>query len=254
MSVLKGIVIAFSTFSKIPMPQFVWKDKEVGHMFVGFPLVGVVLSFLTLWLYKGISFLELNDLSKGVLLTIFPILITGGIHLDGFMDTMDGIASYKSREERLAILKDSHIGAFGVIGGIVLVLLQVSALSMLSSKMLLPYLGIFPISRCLSGLASLYFAITKEEGSLSYFRKTHSKLSLVSLWMMLIGVIGYYAFIEERIFLIGVGILFFIDIFVIIRLRKIFGGMTGDLAGYFLTLNEMIFPWIILIVLKGGLL
>lgn len=236
------------------MPQFIWRDKDVGHMFVGFPLVGMLLTLAMFWLYQGISFLGFNDLGKGVSLAIFPILLTGGIHLDGFMDTMDGIASYKSKEERLAILKDSHVGAFGVMGVVILLLLQVSALSMLTPSILIPYLGIFPISRCLSGLASLYFAIRKKDGSLSYFKQTHSRLSFVSLWVILLGVIFSYAFLKEWIFLLSIGILFLIDILIVVRLRKIFGGMTGDLAGYFLTLNEMIFPWILIIISKGGIL
>lgn len=47
--------------------------------------------------------------------TLIPIAVTGGFHIDGFMDTMDAFHSYKPREEKLAILKDSHIGAFAVI-------------------------------------------------------------------------------------------------------------------------------------------
>lgn len=51
-------------------------------------------------------------------LILIPVLITGGIHLDGLLDTADALSSYKTKEEKLEILKDSHAGAFAIIIGI----------------------------------------------------------------------------------------------------------------------------------------
>lgn len=252
MSVLKGIMIAFSTFSKIPMPQFPWEDKDMRYMFVGFPLIGIVIGGFQWGLIYFNQFIGLPELALSILIFVMPLFITGGIHLDGFIDTSDAIASYKSREERLAILKDSHVGAFGVMGVIILALLQIGGLVSLSKEFLLLYFGIYILSRTLSGLASLYLGMNRSQGSLAYFKNTHSKITVVYLWILLSGIELFYFCQGKIIFNYATIIMLLIDILLIRKLLKIFGGLTGDLAGYFLTFNEMVFVWILVILQQGG--
>ena len=83
-------------------------------------------------LFQGGLFLQesfaLERLHRCVFL-VFLLLITGGIHIDGYMDTMDAVHSYGDREKKLEILKDSHIGAFAVIMLVTYVLAAAGAFS-----------------------------------------------------------------------------------------------------------------------------
>lgn len=115
---MKAILIAFSTYSKIPMPHFKWDPKALQYSMCAFPLVGAVIGAgeFAIWYLFGFL-LQWSEVFTAALLTIFPILITGGIHMDGFLDTVDAKSSYKSKEEKLQILKDPHTGAFAIIRG-----------------------------------------------------------------------------------------------------------------------------------------
>jgi adenosylcobinamide-GDP ribazoletransferase len=122
----RSLIAAFSMFSRIPMPK-IRGEGNARYMMCFFPLVGVVLG--------GVVWCGFSILSRSVgearfltaaILTVLPILITGGIHMDGWMDTHDAIHSWKGREERLAILKDPHVGAFAVISAIGYMLLTVA--------------------------------------------------------------------------------------------------------------------------------
>ena len=111
MRIIKSFFIAFSMYSKIPMPQFEWKDEDMRYALCFFPWVGAVIGVLWyLWKWICVRF-GVGTLCYTVVGTAIPILITGGFHVDGFLDTCDALHSYQPRERKLEILKDSHIGA-----------------------------------------------------------------------------------------------------------------------------------------------
>ena len=115
MSIIKSLVIAFSMYSKIPMPHLELDEKDMKYVMGFFPLIGLITGALAYgWIYAG-EILYVPDISRTLVLIILPVIITGGIHVDGYMDTCDALNSYGDREKKLAILKDSHIGAFAVI-------------------------------------------------------------------------------------------------------------------------------------------
>ena len=103
--------IAFSMYSKIPMPASDWKKENMRYIMCFFPLIGVIIGGVVwLWGFYGRYLTE----SRGFYAMIFvmiPVFLTGGIHLDGLLDTSDAIHSYQPRERKLEILKDSHAGA-----------------------------------------------------------------------------------------------------------------------------------------------
>ena len=115
MKVLESIVVAFSMYSKIPMPHIEWNKENMKNVLCFFPWVGAVAGVLV-WLWFRVS----DQLGFGVMLrasvaVLIPVLVTGGIHLDGLLDTADALSSWQTRERRLEILKDSHAGAFAII-------------------------------------------------------------------------------------------------------------------------------------------
>ncbi len=116
MRVIRSLCIAFSTYSRIPVPQVAWTDENRKYSMCFFPLIGAVIGLL-LWGWLALcDALGFGALLRGAVGALLPILVTGGIHMDGFMDTSDALASWQSPEKRLEILKDSHVGAFAVLG------------------------------------------------------------------------------------------------------------------------------------------
>ena len=115
MEFIKAFCIAFSIYSKIPVPQFKWEEKDMRYHLIFFPFVGVLIGgLLDIWNYICCSF-DIGMITYTCIGASIPLIITGGFHVDGFMDTMDAKKSYKSREEKLEIMKDPHVGAFSVI-------------------------------------------------------------------------------------------------------------------------------------------
>ena len=107
MKLIRSCIVSFSMYSKIPMPQFKWNDDDMKYMLVFFPWIGAVIGLLLmLWRYIYSHF-GVADICYVCIGALIPIAVTGGFHIDGFMDTMDAFHSYKPREEKLAILKDS---------------------------------------------------------------------------------------------------------------------------------------------------
>ena len=108
MRLIRSFIIAFSTYSKIPMPHVDWSEENKRYSMCFFPLIGVAVGLVLaawLWICK---LLDIGPFLQGSIAAILPLIITGGIHMDGFMDTMDAMASWQTRERRLQILKDSH--------------------------------------------------------------------------------------------------------------------------------------------------
>lgn len=137
MRVIKSFFIAFSMYSKIPVPQFLWKEEDMRYIFCFFPWVGAVIGIgIYAWNYFC-NMYSIHILCRIMIEAAIPIFITGGLHIDGFMDTMDAIHSYASKEKRLEILKDSHIGAFAVIMFVFYGLFYLSAFSELKENALL---------------------------------------------------------------------------------------------------------------------
>lgn len=111
MKLLYSCIIAISMYSRIPMPQIQWTKERMKHALCFFPLVGLIQGlFLALWLWLAEEVFRLSPAMTGLWAAALPVLITGGIHMDGFLDTMDGVCSYGDREKKLEILKDPHLG------------------------------------------------------------------------------------------------------------------------------------------------
>ena len=113
---LDSMLMAFSLYSRIPVPQAKWNDESMRWCICFLPLVGLVIGAAQWAAFALLTHFSFGPVLRGAVLAVLPILLSGGIHMDGFMDTCDAIHSYGSREKRLEILKDPHVGAFAVIG------------------------------------------------------------------------------------------------------------------------------------------
>lgn len=113
-----SFIIAFAMYSKIPMPRTEWTKDNMKYAMCFFPVIGAVIgAVILLWNYIQ-GYAGFGNSFYTVVLMMIPVLITGGIHLDGLLDTSDALSSYKPMDQKLEILKDSHAGAFAIIVGI----------------------------------------------------------------------------------------------------------------------------------------
>lgn len=240
MKLFKSLVIAFSMYSRVPMPQFEWKEEDMQYSLCFFPLVGTLIGgLLAGFLFLSVRW-NLGWLSSCLMGCAIPLLVTGGFHLDGFMDVSDALHSYGDREKKMEILKDSHIGAFAVIQTLVLSLIYVSAFSEIDGirPMLVFCMG-FTLSRILSGLSLVYLKSAKREGLLFAFSNTANKTVVrVVLWIELVVTIAGMLYLEvicgSLAVACAVGCFCYYDY----KSKKELGGITGDFAGFFVVICE----------------
>ena len=91
---MKSIIAAFSTYSKIPMPHVEFDEKHMRYSMSAFPLVGGVIGFIYCICFFVISGLDWSVTLQASILTAIPLILTGGIHMDGYMDTYDALCSF----------------------------------------------------------------------------------------------------------------------------------------------------------------
>ena len=113
-----------SMFCSIPFPCNIWEENARDKMLLFLPVVGLEIGAIWAVLAWFCNVLNLPVLVKGLILSVYPYLVTGFIHLDGYMDVTDAVKSYRGLERRREILKDSRVGAFAVIGIAVLLIAQ----------------------------------------------------------------------------------------------------------------------------------
>lgn len=252
-SLLQSLVIAFSMYSKIPMPRVDWNEKNMKYAMCFFPVVGIVIGIITYIIGQLLFLSSCNELFRAVVMTLLPLLISGGIHMDGFMDTMDALASYGDREKKLRILKDSHAGAFAIIGFGCYCLWSVAVWSQVTSEMLGVIAGVFVVSRSLSGLSIVTFPPAREDGLARTFQDgAHKKKVAVTMVIFLIAILAVL-FWQNWLLSIG-AVAAVVCVFLGYKRMsgKQFGGVTGDLAGFFLMLAELLM--ITGIMIAGGVL
>ncbi|MBR4896893.1 MAG: adenosylcobinamide-GDP ribazoletransferase, partial [Clostridia bacterium] len=150
---LRACAMCFSMFCAIPSPFHVWDDEARPLMTLFLPVVGAWIGILWTGCAYLVRFFGLPALAAGAILCAFPFLVTGGMHMDGFLDVTDAVKSWRDLEERRRILKDPNVGSFAVIAGILLVMAQFALLSSLGEEANLFALTLIPVvSRTIAGL------------------------------------------------------------------------------------------------------
>ena len=248
MTTLRALVIAFSMYSQIPMPQFTWQDKEMKYAFCFFPWVGAAIGGITMFWWWFCGKFSVGNVAFAMIGTAIPLAVTGGFHVDGFMDTMDALGSWGDKEKKLEILKDSHNGAFAVIGICCYFIGSLGVWSEIRTEMLPVVAAGYVISRALSGLAVVTFPAARGSGLVKTFQDGAQKKAVRITMIVYLVLAAVYLYIFSPV---GMVVFFIIAGAVFgyyYRMsRKQFGGVTGDLAGYFLQICE-------LALLVGGLI
>ena len=240
---IASCIIAFSTYSRIPMPQVDWSEENMRHTLACFPLVGAAVGAVFWGADALCRLLEVGTVLRAALLTAVPVAVTGGIHLDGYCDTVDALSSHAPREKKLAILKDPNAGAFAVIWCGVWFLLYFGLLTELRSAV--PVAAGFLLSRTFSALAVERLPSARPaSGPQSGMGAALKKSSKFPWWVLAVylalfaGAASLWGTPAAGPAMLVVAVCFY---FFYKRMAlRLFGGFTGDLAGWFLQVCELL--------------
>ena len=212
------------------------------YTFCFFPFIGLVigvLSYFAGWLGMRFYF---NSAFVSVILVLIPVFVTGGIHVDGLLDTSDALSSWQERERRLEILKDSHAGAFAVITACVYFLAWYGAYSQLwinVSALKIMALG-FMVSRCFSGISVMTFSKAKKDGTVAEFSRKAEEITVRNVLIIYLAILlAIMVWVQPVLGSLAFAAAVLIFLYYRYKAVKYFGGITGDLAGYFLCLCEV---------------
>jgi len=236
MIVLETIIVAFSMFSAIPMPKIEWTANNMRFSLLAFPLIGIVIA-LCEWSWDQLCILlMLPALLRGAGLCLIPAVMTGGIHLDGYADTSDALASHSGAERRQEILKDPHLGAFAAIRLCIYFVADFALWSSVEELRLPVLLGLFCLSRTLSGLSLTLFPLREGSGLARSFADAADKRAVRTI--LLITAVGLslgLVLLKAWELPLAAGLLF---LHYRIVCERDFAGLSGDLAGWFLQKAE----------------
>jgi len=227
-------------FSRVPVPKAKWEKANMKYVLCFFPAVGLFIGICELAAARVCAYLNFSEILRAAVLTLLPVILTGGIHLDGFTDTCDGLHSWQNREKKLEILDDPHIGAFAAISLTCYMIFDFALWYEANETAVYAGCMTFVLSRALSSFAAVRFKSAKNNGLLFTFKDgADVKFTAVcsAVWFIIftcaltvylrmtgficsaaaLGVLAYYRHMAY----------------------KYFGGTTGDLAGYFLQVCEL---------------
>ena len=242
MWVLETAAVAFGLYSALPVPAFTWNEKNMRYALAAFPLVGAALA-LALWGWTALcAFLALPPLLRGAGLCVLPALMTGGIHLDGYADVSDALASRASPERKREILRDPHCGAFAVIRLCVYYVVFFALCCALDpTERALRCLGLgFVLSRALSGLALTALPIAEGSSLARSFADAADKRRVRAILFAVAGLClaGMALFGGWTVFLAALCVTAAVTLRCGRTALRQFGGVSGDLAGWFLVKEE----------------
>ena len=249
----KSLCTAVSAYSIIPVPYYEWDKESSAYAICFLPVIGFVNAILfALWIFicrlTGLSAILFAAVASAV-----PVFVTGGIHMDGFMDTVDALASHQPKERKLEIMKDPNCGAFSVIYCVIYFMIMTGLfyeLFKMPGEIVLYVCPAYVFSRILSAFCAINISHARKNGMLDAVTEHVKKVPCNIALMVLFIIVGTaVTVIDIPTGLAGIAA---VIIWTIIYRRfavKTFGGVTGDTAGFFLQMAEVIY---IIAVLIGG--
>ena len=232
-------MMCMTMFCAIPCPFHDWDDESRPLMTLFLPYVGLWIGCLWALTSFVLRFLGVPAILSGAVLCAFPIIITGGMHMDGFLDVTDAVRSWRDVSERRRILKDPHVGSFAVVDTVILLIIQFAAFASVREDANIFSLILIPAaSRCAAALAvTLLRPISESEYSGAYRKGIKSShivfLAITAVLTVALGFVflGKYGFVSLAVI---AGYLLYMR-----RAFRSLDGMSGDISGYALTFGEL---------------
>ena len=237
MTLIQTLIVAFSMFSALPVPFVEWNDRNRRYALCAFPLVGALIGGLCWGWVALCDWLALPALLRAAGLCLLPVMVTGGIHLDGYADTCDALASHAGPDRMRQILKDPHTGAFAVIrlcGYFVASFALWGALPVWRGWAVL---GLFCLSRTLSALALVAFPLAPGTGLAAGFVQAAAVGRVRAVLWVLAALLSALTLWQGGGLAVPAAWILWLLYKRTARVR--FGGVSGDLAGWFLQKAEV---------------
>ena len=213
----------------IPLPgRREASSEELGRSIVYFPLVGVIIGLILVGLNWLLGLL-LSSALTNVLLVVSLVAVSGALHLDGLVDTCDGLAGGKTVEERWRVMDDSRAGGFGIIGVCCLLLVKYVALNNVPASWLMPTLVLMPmLSRWAMVYALFAYPYAKPSGLGKVFKQGASRLRFIVATLIALVAAVILAQLSGFVIMLAIWV---IALAVATYLKGKFGGLTGDTYG-----------------------
>ncbi len=250
-NLLSGFIIAISFFTVIPMPFIDWTEAKTKYMPLFIPFVGLIIGGLSVAVYKAGLALNINGVLLAVIMTAYYLIITGGVHFDGLMDSADGYFSRRDTKRKLEIMTDSRVGAFAVMTAIAVLLVKFGCFVELIDGGGIPVLMLVVvpvISRTLQPSMLYLFPQAKNEGlAKMYGNRLGKAYGYLCLGLFAAAAIAVWRLVGLKYVIVPLVANLYYTFFYFSS-KKQFGGVTGDLLGAFLEISELLM-WFVMAVL-----
>lgn len=249
---IHGVLLALQFFTIIPINKELNMNRNsITMMFATLPWIGGAFGLITsiVWLYFDVS-----PLFLAFTIVLIGIVLSGGLHLDGFADTSDAFFSYRNQDKRHEILDDPRIGAFGTMALLFLIVGKIVLLAEIITQNGMKWEWLVVIPFLARATMVCYFLITpeaKDKGLAAFFKKRfHSQALLIAIWISIAIAVGFIVIVGGDVL---VAITTLVALFICAHAYKLwtkkhFGGVTGDVSGAFVEGMEVIL-WLLIFVL-----
>ena len=247
-NIMKSLLITLSMYTSIPMPAVRWEEKYLKYCMCFLPAAGLLAAAAQWLLLLLCRIFSVSESLYAALFCALTVLITGGIHIDGLIDTSDALGSHGTKEKKLQILADPHAGAFGIAGVVLYFLVLYGTAAQLYEGGALENLrsagavfSSFLISRALTAIFVVRLAPSKKSGLLYTFSSvsavkavTVSSAAVLALCaVFILRSLGLSALLPAAAAALCAG-------YFVRMVRKQFGGISGDLCGWFIHMSELL--------------
>ncbi|MGL6106611.1 adenosylcobinamide-GDP ribazoletransferase [Romboutsia sp.] len=245
---MKRFISILQFMTRIPISIDTGFDEDFHKAIVYFPLVGFVLGVL-LFLVGIVSNLVFDPFITSIIITLALVILTGGLHIDGLGDTFDAIYSYRDKEKMLEIMKDSRLGTNSLLAIMFLILLKVGFIYSIINQGLLWTIIFMPVLGRLGVTFIMYKTKTPREkglGNLFIGKATIPMLITLLLYSMIL-IVGISKLVFLSSIIVSLKIVSIILVIAIFdqlfknHVYKKIDGITGDILGCTIELNEVIY-------------
>lgn len=240
-AIVNGFLIALAVYSKIPVPEVKRTKENMKYTLCFFPLVGVAIGLLVYAFSLFVLHFGLGQVCFALIGTVLPLIVTGGIHLCGFLNTMDALHSHEKKEKKLEIMKEPHASAFEVLFAGAYYMLYAGGLVLIWQKeqLFLLMLG-YVLSRILDAMAAVFFLPAKRDGLLFSLASSARKLTvkIILILLLVLVILGCIA-VSPIMGILEILLCFWVWTYYYYMSKREFGGITEELAGYFLSICEL---------------
>ena len=234
--IINSFLIVLSFVSIIPAPVLSWTSENLRCFCVMLPIMGVIFGAFWLMFFHVLGMLAgLSPLLRGFVMMIATLTLTGGLHLDGLMDTCDAVFSYRDRETRLKILSDTHAGSFAVMACVIILMAKTLLFSELLARNIndcsLCFIPVY--SRLGMGILLNNLPFAKSNGLAFFLGSSRNRRDnfLLAIMFAALSIVSMKIIPAMMILCVILHVLICV---------KIFGGITGDLLGAFVEASEVI--------------